>query len=244
MHIYRLEFPRSDGSTSIYIGQSKFTPEESTDYWGSGNFCKDYVKRHGKEKVREIVKRTILLRDLPNQEALNYWEIFAIADYKDRFGDKVVNQAKGGEGGDTGPCTDETRVKRSKAIKEAWKSEEFRAKHKKAMKKVMENDEYRAKISKSSKKMWECPEFRSKQKKVMEKVWKSPEWRAKQSKAHRGSNNANYNINSIKQVYGRAFASGDIKIVYAVFCRALKNPKHPKHDKYTKLYNKHLIKED
>lgn len=179
MHIYLLEMPRSGNKpSSLYIGQRIYSPEESTNYYGSGTFCLNYRKKHDMEWIRNNVKKTILLRDLPNQDALNYWEKFAIADYRDRFGDRVVNWTKGGEGR-PGPHTEEVKAKQSVISKKMWESEEHRTKMKAKMEKVRKSPEYKAKHSEACKKMWESDEHRAK----MDKIYESSEHRTKLSKA-------------------------------------------------------------
>lgn len=160
--------PRSGNKpSSLYIGQSKSTPEQAKNYYGSGDFCKKYRKKYGLRWIKENVKKTILLQDLPNQEALDYWETFAIADYRCRFGDRVVNRADGGDG------------LSSSMAKKLWGSEEYRKKQSEARKGKKKSEEHKRKISEANKRTQNLPELKAKRSEVAKKLWKSPEYRAK-----------------------------------------------------------------
>lgn len=229
MHVYLLEMPRTEGPSSFYIGQRSVSPEESTDYWGSGAFCLNYMKGKGREFVRKNVKKTILLRDLPNQDALNYWEMFAIQDYRDRFGDRVVNWTKGGEGR-AGPHTEEVKVKIGEAVKERWKRGGYKAKMAQEMKERWDSPEYKARVSKAFKEVWESPEYKAKMSKML-------------SETRKGENNPNYKVNSVRQILKRILASESVDIKIKTFHRALKNPNHRNHAKYMELFNKYKLEE-
>lgn len=328
MYIYLSKFPNhSDGGYYYYVGQSTFTPEESTDYFGSGIFCQNYEKEWGKEYIRQNVKKNILRRDIKDRKTLDYLERLYIKNYRNKYGDLVVNIA---DGGGSGPCTEEKKKKLSEAAKNQWESPEFRTKIKeiykspevkarksRATKEMCKSPEVRARKSKASKEMWERDDYRAK----MEKIRKSPEWRAKQSEvavkgkehprydhnvytfrnletgeiftgtqrifietykldrsvvsglikgkhksvkgwvmddsgiksfadikrmqgeAHKGKKNYNFNINSIEQIYKRAYKAGDIDVSKSTFYSALKNANHKKHLEFTELFKKHTIQE-
>lgn len=147
MYIYICEYPRSDGTISLYIGQSIRTPEESTDYYGSGIFCQNYEKKYGKEYVQQNVKKKILRRDVKDKKTLDYLERLYIRNCRNKYGDLVVNIAEGGEGGSY-PKSEEHKHKIGKAHKGKKKSEEHRRKIAEARKGKKHSEEVKRKISK------------------------------------------------------------------------------------------------
>lgn len=260
MYIYVCEYPRSDGTISFYIGQSTKSPEESTDYYGGGLFCRDYKKKWGKEYVRQNVKKKILRRDVKDKKTLDYLERLYVKNYRNKYGDLVVNIADGGEGGNICPWTEERKRKISEAKKGKKMSKEARRKmsearkgkkrSKDAIRKTAEankgkkrSEETKRKIGKSSKKRWKNSEYRAKISESLKGRKLSEEHKRNISKAISGQNGPKFNINSISQIYKRAYETGDIKVARITFYRALKNPEHPKHDEFIKLRDKYTIKE-
>lgn len=93
----------------IYVGQSKFEPEENADYLGSGYLLSKAIKCYGRGNFRkEILERCSSKEDLCARE--RYW----IATLKANVRGVGYNICEGGEWGDTfthNPRADEIRAK-------------------------------------------------------------------------------------------------------------------------------------
>lgn len=314
MYIYSCEYPRSDGTISYYIGQSTKSPEESTDYYGSGVFPQNYEKKYGKEYIKQNVKKKILRRNVKDKKTLDYLERLYVKNYRNKYGDLVVNIADGGEGasfpGEQNPRYDHTIYHfRNVKTKETFKGTRYNFTEKYGLDKaeisllIRGEKEYfkywvmndskiksvkdtRCKLSNAQKgsnhsqydhtiyhfrnvstgeafkgtkhnfvkkynlhhsnvgmlirgkvnhcKYWVLNDSEIKSVEDTKRIW---------SKVRGGSNNPNYNVNSIEQIHKRAFAAGDVKVLVDAFRLALKNPNHKNYKKFIELRDKHTIKE-
>jgi group I intron endonuclease len=89
-----------------YIGQHK-SKDWDSNYYGSGKILKHAINKYG---IKNFT--CFPLAWAWNKREIDLLEINYIAHYKPEY-----NIAKGGTGGFTGPCSDETRLKISEAKK-------------------------------------------------------------------------------------------------------------------------------
>ena len=95
-----------------YVGQRKSSKEWYNDsYMGSGIRLGLAKKKYGIENFEKF-----LVQYCYSKEETDKAEKFWIAEYRSR-GKAEYNIANGGDGGYTGPCSEETRRKRSKSMK-------------------------------------------------------------------------------------------------------------------------------
>jgi group I intron endonuclease len=113
-------------NNKIYIGQSSYPVEESTNYLGSGSILNRAIAKYGKDQFT----KEILERDITNINDLNLREIYYIAKYNSTNDTIGYNITSGGTGGDTisnHPDRDTIVAKISKSIKELWEDPEHRS---------------------------------------------------------------------------------------------------------------------
>ena len=95
-----------------YVGQRKSSKEWYEDkYMGSGKRLMLAKKKYGVENFEKF-----LIQYCYSKEETNKAERFWIAEYR-RRGKAEYNIANGGDGGYTGPHSDESNKKRSEALK-------------------------------------------------------------------------------------------------------------------------------
>lgn len=237
MYIYACSYKHPDGTMSYYVGKRKQTYEQSRWYLGSGVFCKNFKKKYGKEYTKNNVVKKILMHSLPDHKTLCKWERIFISHYRLIYGSLCKNQAEGGEGGGGPGKKNQNYDHKIYSLRNVQTGETFFGTRYDFTQKYNlyrtgvdalvrgEKNHYRYWVLNSS------------------KIKSVDDIKRMRSKRQKGSNGPRYNINSKMQIHQRAYASGDIGVLYEAFIVALNNPKHPKHDEYTKLYNKHLIKE-
>lgn len=112
-----------------YVGQRKSSKEWYYDkYMGSGKHLKSAIKKYGIENFEKF-----LIQHCYSKEETDKAEKFWIAEYRKR-GKAEYNIANGGDGGYTGPHSDETKQRMSVTRKGRHHSEETRKKISESMK--------------------------------------------------------------------------------------------------------------
>ena len=120
-YIYRIT-NKVNGKT--YIGQHKYKKLDDS-YIGSGKRLHLAYKKYGIENF----KKEILVFNISKREHADLLEKTFIASEREKVGAKnCYNISDGGNGGNTGPVSEETRQKLSKAHKGKHRSEETKMK--------------------------------------------------------------------------------------------------------------------
>ena len=124
-----------------YIGQHKYK-ELNDDYMGSGKLLRAAQSKYGIENF----KKDILVFNISKKEHIDLLEKTFIASEREKFGvENCYNIANGGEG-NTGHCSEQTKIKLSEASKRNWQNKEYRDKIHPVPNKAL--------ISQRSKEMW------------------------------------------------------------------------------------------
>lgn len=120
-YIYRIT-NKVNGKT--YIGQHKYKMLNDS-YMGSGKRLWEAYRKYGIENF----EKQILVFNISKREHTDLLEKTFIASEREKVGIKnCYNLADGGNGGNTGPVSEETRQKLSKAHKGKHRSEETKSK--------------------------------------------------------------------------------------------------------------------
>lgn len=156
----------------IYIGRKK-SKEFIKSYYGSGKNIKAQLKIYGKQNFTvRIIKKA------KNKDELDLLEIKYIKKCKDMYGDKCINQAKGGLGNNVFEYASDIdkiafRKKMQKINKERTNTKEFKEKTGKRMREKFKNQEERNIQSKKAKKIWSDEKLRSKQSEILKEYYKT-----------------------------------------------------------------------
>ena len=143
----------------IYIGQHKSEQYDST-YYGSGKVLNLAIKKYGIENFSNR-----LLIPANSKQELDELEIKTIEEYATKYGQKLYNLAKGGNGGDVFAYADEDSKKAfvdkmTDINKQRCQSADFKEKISQAGKLRYSNTAEREKQSKRVHEYWESEEAR------------------------------------------------------------------------------------
>lgn len=163
---------RNKKNGNFYIGKKasdKFDP----NYYGSGKQLKEELKLYGKENYEvTILEKASLREDLDKREKR------LIAQFKELCGNKCINRAQGGEGGnvhryDT-PEEHEAFVKKmTKINSERCRTDEFRELARARMIEKYSDPEERKRHSKKVREAWSSEELKDAQSKRLKEYYKT-----------------------------------------------------------------------
>jgi hypothetical protein len=156
----------------IYIGKKalkKFRPT----YHGAGKYIKNVIKKYG-----EDVLKTTMLCEAQSKEELNKLEKKYIKKYKKKYGDRCVNKAKGGDGGNvfeyaTEKEKEDFTAKMTDINRERCRSDEFKENCRKRMKDRYSDPKVREEHSKKIRKAWSDETLRKEQSKRIKESYKT-----------------------------------------------------------------------
>ena len=163
---------RNKINSHFYIGQKtsdKFDP----NYYGSGTQLKKELKEYGKEN-----DEVTILEKANSKEDLNRREKRLIAEFKELCGNKCINRAEGGEGGnvhahDT-PEEHERFVRKMTNINHMrCQSEEFKQAARERMIQKYTSVEERQRHSEKVRETWSSEELRESQSKRIKEYYKT-----------------------------------------------------------------------
>lgn len=159
-----------------YVGQRRgYKPDEG--YYGSGRIIRDLIKKYG----TEIFTREIL-DYADSQEELSRKEVEYIKKY-DTLWPKGYNLTLRLQAVDAyernGNCSEESKKKISKAIKEMWKDEGYRKKHHGAVENYWKDESNRAVHKQRMKQVTSSLEYRHNMSNSLKNTWKNEEYRKK-----------------------------------------------------------------
>lgn len=143
----------------MYIGKHKW-PKFDESYYGSGKVILEAIEKHGIENFDHE-----MLVSAESKEELDAAEMRLITEYRQKYGDKMYNQAAGGDGGDVFRyADDDTRKafveKMTQINRTRCNTEEFKDQARRHILKRWEDPDYQKKMSEFRSKMWEDPKYR------------------------------------------------------------------------------------